>query len=247
MYIDTHCHLDSRECNDLENVIKNVGNNILIVSGYDDKSNQEVIDLVEKYPNLYGTIGIHPNEINSSNIKFIEKNIKHPKIVGIGEIGLDYHYDINYKKKQKEIFIKQIDIARKNNKPVVIHSRDAALDTLEIIKNNSDVKFIMHCYSYSLEIANELLKYNVKFGIGGVVTFKNSKNIKNVVENIDIKNILLETDSPWLTPEPYRGNKNEPKNVTLIAKKIAELKNLSYESVLEITKDNAICSFDLKL
>ena len=213
MYVDTHCHLDSRECNDIERVIKNVENNIIIVSGYDDDSNKEVIDLIEKYPNVYGTIGIHPSEVKKSNLSIIEKYVNHPKVVGIGEIGLDYHYGKEDKELQIDYFKKQIEIARKNNKTVVIHSRDAALDTLEIIAENLDVNYVMHCYSYSLEMAKQLLKYHVKFGIGGVLTFKNSKELKKVVESIPLEYLLLETDSPWLSPEPFRGQKNEPKNV----------------------------------
>lgn len=247
MYVDTHCHLDSRECNDIELVIKNVENNIIIVSGYDDDSNKEVIDLIEKYPNVYGTIGIHPSEVKTSNLSIIEKYVNHPKVVGIGEIGLDYHYGKEDKELQIDYFKKQIEIARKNNKTVVIHSRDAALDTLEIIAENPDVNYVMHCYSYSLEIAECLLKYNVKFGIGGVLTFKNSKELKRVVENIPLEYLLLETDSPWLSPEPFRGKKNEPKNVILVAQKIAEIKNISLEIVLKTTTQNAMCQFDLNI
>ena len=247
MYIDTHCHLDSKECENLEEVIKNIEDNIIIVSGYDDDSNKEVIELIEKYDNVYATIGIHPSEIDHSNINIIEKYITHPKVVGVGEIGLDYHYGKESKEKQYEIFIEQLKIARKYNKTVVINSRDAALDTLNIIKENSDINYVMHCYSYSLEIAKELLKYNVRFGIGGVLTFKNSKELKKVVEQLPMDKILLETDSPWLTPEPYRGRKNEPKNVTLVAKKIAEIKNISYEDILKITTSNAISQFDLNM
>lgn len=245
MYIDTHCHLEKKEYN-VEEIIKNVENNIIIVSGYNDESNIEVIELIDKYPNVYGTIGIHPSDVKTSNINIIEKYVNHSKIVGIGEIGLDYHYGKEDIELQKEMFVKQIDIARKYNKPVVIHSRDASFDTLEIIKQNSDVNYTMHCYSYSLETANILLKYNVMFGIGGVVTFKNSKELKKVVESIPINNILLETDSPYLTPEPYRGKKNEPKNVLLVAEKIAELKNISKEEVLEITTENAIERYNIK-
>lgn len=245
MYIDTHCHLEKKEYN-VEEIIKNVENNIIIVSGYNDESNIEVIELIDKYPNVYGTIGIHPSDVKTSNINIIEKYVNHSKIVGIGEIGLDYHYGKEDIELQKEMFVKQIDIARKYNKPVVIHSRDASFDTLEIIKQNSDVNYTMHCYSYSLETANILLKYNVMFGIGGVVTFKNSKELKKVVESIPVNNILLETDSPYLTPEPYRGKKNEPKNVLLVAEKIAELKNISKEEVLEITTKNAIKRYNIK-
>ena len=247
MYVDTHCHLDSRECNDIEQVIKNVENNIIIVSGYDDDSNKEVIDLIEKYPNVYGTIGIHPSEVKTSNLSIIEKYVNHPKVVGIGEIGLDYHYGKDDKELQIDYFKKQIEIARKNNKTVVIHSRDAALDTLEIIAENPDVNYVMHCYSYSLEMAKQLLKYHVKFGIGGVLTFKNSKELKKVVESIPLEYLLLETDSPWLSPEPFRGQKNEPKNVILVAQKIAEIKNISLEIVLKITTQNAMCQFNLNI
>lgn len=247
MYVDTHCHLDSRECNDIERVIKNVENNIIIVSGYDDDSNKEVIDLIEKYPNVYGTIGIHPSEVKTSNLSIIEKYVNHPKVVGIGEIGLDYHYGKEDKELQIDYFKKQIEIARKNNKTVVIHSRDAALDTLEIIAENLDVNYVMHCYSYSLEMAKQLLKYHVKFGIGGVLTFKNSKELKKVVESIPLEYLLLETDSPWLSPEPFRGQKNEPKNVILVAQKIAEIKNISLEIVLKITTQNAMCQFNLNI
>lgn len=247
MYVDTHCHLDSRECNDIERVIKNVENNIIIVSGYDDDSNKEVIDLIEKYPNVYGTIGIHPSEVKKSNLSIIEKYVNHPKVVGIGEIGLDYHYGKEDKELQIDYFKKQIEIARKNNKTVVIHSRDAALDTLEIIAENPDVNYVMHCYSYSLEMAKQLLKYHVKFGIGGVLTFKNSKELKKVVESIPLEYLLLETDSPWLSPEPFRGQKNEPKNVILVAQKIAEIKNISLEIVLKITTQNAMCQFNLNI
>lgn len=247
MYVDTHCHLDSRECNDIERVIKNVENNIIIVSGYDDDSNKEVIDLIEKYPNVYGTIGIHPSEVKTSNLSIIEKYVNHPKVVGIGEIGLDYHYGKEDKELQIDYLKKQIEIARKNNKTVVIHSRDAALDTLEIIAENPDVNYVMHCYSYSLEMAKQLLKYHVKFGIGGVLTFKNSKELKKVVESIPLEYLLLETDSPWLSPEPFRGQKNEPKNVILVAQKIAEIKNISLEIVLKITTQNAMCQFNLNI
>lgn len=247
MYIDTHCHLDSKECQNIEEVVKNIENNIIIVSGYNDESNEEVINIIEKYPNVYGTIGIHPSDVKKCNLSIIEKYVNHPKIVGIGEIGLDYHYGKEDKDLQKEIFLKQIEIARKNNKPVVIHSRDAALDTLDIIKENKDVNYVMHCYSYSLEIAKCLLKYNVKFGIGGVLTFKNSKELKRVVENIPLEYILLETDSPWLSPEPYRGKINEPKNVVLIAEKIAEIKEITKEEVLNKTTENAIKQFNLNI
>ena len=247
--IDTHAHLTINDYDNIEEVIKNMGNNIIIVSGTNINDNKEVIELVSKYKNVYGTIGIHPAEIDSNYIgtlKFIEENSNNPKIVGIGEIGLDYHYECD-KNRQKEIFIKQIELANKYNKTMVIHSRDAINDTYDILKKykNENVKIDIHCYSSSLEMAKNFIKLNGMLGIGGVLTFKNSKVLKEVVENIDLKYLLLETDSPYLSPEPFRGTKNEPYNIIHVAKKIAEIKNISLEEVLKVTTNNAISQFDL--
>jgi len=250
MYIDTHCHLSKEYFDNIEEIIKNLENNIAIISGADELSNHEVVELVNKYPNIYGTIGIHPNEIdNLSNeaLSFIEKNLNNLKIVGIGEIGLDYHYGKDDVNSQKEIFIKQLELAKKYNKPVVIHSRDAAFDTFNIVKDYKNLKITYHCYSYSLEMAKELIKMNIKLGIGGVLTFKNSKILKEIVENIDLENLLLETDSPYLAPEPFRGKKNTPLNIPYIAGKIAEIKNIPLEMVLKTTTSTAIDQFDLKI
>ena len=250
MFIDTHCHIFKEYYDNITEVINEMKDNIMIVSGYNSSSNKEVIELVNKYPNVYGTIGLHPEEVNNiseNSFDFIIENINNPKIVGIGEIGLDYHYVSDNKELQKDIFIKQMNIARKYNKTVVIHSRDAILDTVNIIKEYQDLKIVMHCYSSSLEVARDLIKMNVKLGIGGVVTFKNGVKLKEVVQNITIENLLLETDSPYMSPEPLRGNQNKPYNCYLIAKKIAELKGISLESVLKITTSNAISQFDLKL
>ena len=248
MIIDTHCHLE----NDLKSVekINKMGKNIIIVSGYNRKSNETVIELCNKYSNVYGTIGIHPEELydfNKENIDFIEQNINNNKIVGIGEIGLDYHYSKEEIDKQKDLFILQLDLAKKYNKPVVIHSRDSISDTYEILKNYKDLKKVLHCYSGSLEMAKEFIKINTLFGVGGVITFKNSKQLKEVVENIDISNIVLETDSPYLTPEPYRGLENEPYNVNFVAEKVSEIKGVSVEKVKEITSKTASNLFDLNI
>mgnify|MGYP003307933840 CR=1 FL=1 len=185
------------------------------------------------------------NNYTLESLKFIEENINNPKIVGIGEIGLDYYWVKDNKDKQIDLFIKQIELANKYNKTIVIHSRDAINDTYNILKEHLKTKAVMHCYSSSLEMAKKFIDLGIKLGIGGVLTFKNSKTLKEVVENIDIKNILLETDSPYLTPEPYRGKKNEPYNVLYVAKKIAEIKNIELEEVLEITSKTAKEQFDL--
>lgn len=250
MFIDTHCHIFKEYYDNITEVINEMKDNIMIVSGYNSSSNKEVIELVNKYPNVYGAIGLHPEEVNNisqNDFDFIIENINNPKIVGIGEIGLDYHYVSDNKELQKDIFVKQMDIAKKYNKTVVIHSRDAILDTVNIIKEYQDLKIVMHCYSSSLEVARDLIKMNVKLGIGGVVTFKNGVKLKEVVQNVPIENLLLETDSPYMSPEPLRGKQNKPYNCYLIAKKIAELKGISLESVLKITTSNAISQFDLKL
>lgn len=250
MYIDTHCHISKEDYNDIEEVIEKLNGKVAIISGASETSNKEVIEIVNKYDNIYGTIGIHPGEISDlSNdaFTFIEDNLSNEKIVGIGEIGLDYHYGKEDIDIQKEVFKKQLDIARKYNMPVVIHSRDAAQDTFEIIKEYKDLKISYHCYSYSLEMAKELEKINVKFGIGGVVTFKNSKVLKEVVKEIDLKNLMLETDSPYLAPEPLRGTKNIPSNVTYVALKIAEIKGIPVEKVFQETSNTAVNQFDLKV
>lgn len=248
MIIDTHCHLSIDE--NLEKKINKMKNDIIIVSGYNYESNKLAIDLSNKYNNIYATIGIHPEELNSftkESITFIEKNIKNKKVVGIGEIGLDYHYTKDTKETQKKLFIKQLDIAKENNKSVVIHSRDAHKDTFDILKNYKDIKKVLHCYSGSLELALEYIKINTLLGIGGIVTFKNASNILEIVKNINIEYILLETDSPYLTPEPFRGTENEPYNVYLVAKKISEIKNISVEKVIDQTTKNAKSIFDLEI
>lgn len=252
MIIDTHCHLEKNDYPNLEEIIHHMDGNIMIASADNLKSSYEVDELTKKYDNIYGTIGFHPTELedfNENTLKELEKILQNKKIVGIGEIGLDYHYGKEESELQKDAFIKQIELAIKYNLPIVIHSRDAAEDTLEILKKYPNIKMDMHCYGYSLEVAKQLLKINphMKFGIGGVLTFKNSKKLKEVVEYLDMSNILLETDSPFLAPEPLRGTKNEPANTKYVAEYIANMKNISLEEVKKITTNNAISQFDLKI
>lgn len=248
MMIDTHCHLEKKDYANIEEIIKKMENNIMVVSGHDDEANKEVLELVEKYPNIYGTIGIHPEDIDKitdQSFKLIEDNINNPKIVGIGEIGLDYYCNKENKQQQQDIFIKQIELANIYHKPIVIHSRDAVSETYNILKKYLKTKAVIHCYSSSLEMAYKFINLDIKLGIGGVLTFKNSIVLKEVVKNIDLKYLLLETDSPYLTPEPYRGKKNEPYNIIYVAEKIADIKGLSVEEVLEATTNNAFEQFDL--
>ena len=251
MIIDTHCHLDIKDYDNLEEVIKNMEGNYMIASGYNLESNKHVIELINKYDNIFGTIGLHPSDVTEdyeSDLLFIESNINNPKIVGVGEIGLDYYWEKDNKELQKEVFIKQIELARKYNKTIVIHSREAILDTYNILDEYlGNNKAVLHCYSSNIEMAKRFKKFNIKFGIGGVLTFKNSSKLKEVVKELDLSDLLLETDSPYLTPEPYRGKKNEPSYTKYVAEAISKIKEVEYEKVLEITTKNAISQFDLNI
>ena len=248
MLIDTHCHLFSEYYEDIEDVIKRAYDNgvgMVVVNGCDDKSNREVLELVKKYDIVYGALGIQPEEIDNieeDSFQFIEEHIHNDKIVAIGEIGLDYHYECD-KDRQREIFRRQLDIAYKYNKPVIVHSRDCIQETYDILKE-SNVKGILHCYSGSVEMAKEFNKIGFLLGIGGICTFKNAKNIVEVIKNVGLEYIVLETDAPYLTPEPYRGRRNEPSNVVVIAKKICELKGLNFKEVSEATTKNVLRLFD---
>ena len=251
MLIDTHCHLSKKDYDNLDEVIMQMQDNIIITSGTNLKTNKEVLEICHTYSNVYGTIGIHPEEINNikeDDFKFIEEHINDTKIVGIGEIGLDYYWTKDNKDEQKEFFIRQLKLAQKYNKPVVIHSRDAIQDTYDILKGlNLTIPIDIHCYSSSLEMAREFIKLGAYFGIGGVLTFKNSHQLKDIVSKLDLKYLLLETDSPFLAPEPVRGTKNVPFNTYYIAQKIAEIKGISVDEVLKITSSNASQVFDLNV
>ena len=248
MLIDTHCHLSKNDYNNLDEIIKKMNNNNIyaIVNGCDEKSNEESINISKKYKNIFSAIGYHPTEVNNIHdleLNLIIKNINN--IVAIGEIGLDYYWEKDNKIKQKELLEKQLKIAEKYELPVIIHSRDATMDMYNILKNYK-LKGVIHAFSGSYETAVSFIKLGYKLGIGGVITFKNS-NLKDVVKKISLENIVLETDSPYLTPVPHRGEKNSPLNLTYIAKYISEIKDVSYEDVCNITTSNAITLFDIDI
>lgn len=250
MMIDTHCHILKEDYEDQEEVIKKMKDNIIIVSGASPHDTDEIIKLIEKYPNVYGTIGIHPefaSTYKKEDLDKIENYLNHKKIVGIGEIGLDYHYGKENVEFQKELFIKQIKLANKYNKTIVIHSRDAKEDTYNILMKYKarNTKCNMHCYSYDLSLAKKLTKNDITLGIGGILTFKNENNLKKIVKDIDIKYLLLETDSPYLTPEPNRGKRNEPINIKYVAQTISDIKSVPYEEVLKKTTENAKRQFEI--
>lgn len=244
--IDSHAHIFKEYFNidDLIKILKR--NNVLGVvncaTSFSDS--KEVIESSKKYKNfLYAAIGIHPENIDESNIEDIEKLINNNKIVAIGEIGLDYYWKKDNKEKQKEYFIKQIELAVKYNLPVIIHTRESIQDCYDILKKYK-VRGVIHCFSGSYEMAVNFLKLGFKLGIGGVLTFKNS-NLYKVIEKIDLKDILLETDSPYLSPEPNRGKQNNPSNLYFVAKKIAEIKETTIENVINQTTKNARELFDI--
>ena len=234
--IDTHCHIDCID--NIEDIINNF-DGIIITSGYDDKSNLKVIELADRYDKVYGTLGIHPEEAsNEYNMDIIINNLDNPKIIGIGEIGLDYHYTKDNIDEQIDLFKKQLDIAQKYNLPVVVHSRDAIEDTYNIL-NGYNLKGSIHCFSSSLEMARKFINIGYKIGVGGVITFKNGKKLRDVVSGINIKDILTETDSPYLSPEPNRGKVNNPSNVYYVIKEISNIKGISIDEVKTITMKNA--------
>ncbi len=250
MMIDTHCHLSKKDYDNIDDVIKNMKNNIMIVSSASPDDLMEIIELCEKYDNIYGTIGIHPEYASTytiNDIKLLEKYLKHPKIVGIGEIGLDYYYTKDNIKQQKRLFSLQLDLACKYNIPIVVHTRNSLDDAYNILKQYKNIKGIMHCFSGNINYAYKIIDLNMYLGIGGILTFKNEKTLKEVVKEIDIKHFVLETDSPYLTPEPLRGHKNEPVNIKYVAKKIADIKKENITKIFEITTNNASSLFDLKL
>ena len=249
MYIDTHCHLSYEDYDDIDKVIKDnleAGVNKIIISGCTKDSINESLELSSKYDGVYVTIGFHPSEApitTDEDLSFLEKSLDNNKVVGIGEIGLDYHYGKEDIELQKDLFIKQLNLAVKYKLPVVIHSRDATLDTINILKEYN-LKGDIHCFSGSLETAKEYISMGYYLGIGGVVTFKNS-NLPNVIKEIGLSNILLETDSPYLAPDPYRGSKNSSKYIPIIASKLSEILNLEVSDVAKITTSNACDLFDL--
>lgn len=245
--IDTHAHILSEFYDDIDELIEELKSKdiIKVINCADSiETSKEVLNIYNKYEGyLLPAVGVHPENIDNSNLKTIENIIKEHKVFAIGEIGLDYHYNDENKDEQKEYFIKQLDLALKYDLPVIIHIREAMQECFDILKTRKN-KGIIHCFSGSVEMAREYIKLGYKLGIGGVLTFKNSK-LYEVIEKIDLKDIVLETDSPFLSPEPFRGKKNKPCNVLYVAKRIAEIKNISLEEVINTTTATAKQIFDI--
>ena len=230
----------------IEEILENARNNgvdkIIVPAAY-PADIDVVMDLVQKYDNVYGLLGVHPSEVKDWKDGLVEKireYSKNPKILGIGEIGLDYYWDKSFNDLQKEVFIKQIKLANELNLPISIHDREAHKDTFEILKEyNKSSKIVMHCFSGSVEFMKECVKEGWYIALGGVVTFKNAIKAKEVAKEVPLDRLLLETDAPYLTPVPFRGTTNQPAYVKYVAEEIAKLRGISFEEVDEATTRNA--------
>lgn len=247
MIIDTHAHYDDKQFDiDRDEILKSleaedVG--IVVNASASYRSCQRVVEMAQKYPFMYAMVGVHPDHVGELNEEaFVEmkKLFKEPKVVAVGEIGLDYYWDNEPREKQKEWFIRQLEVAKELNLPINVHSREAAEDTFNIMKEHAKgLKGIIHCFSGSKEMAVEYVKLGFAIGIGGVVTFKNGKKLKEVVEAIPLTSLVMETDCPYLAPVPFRGKRNNSAYIKYVAEEIAQLKGVTYDEVLAQTEKNA--------
>lgn len=247
MIFDTHAHYDSEQFNeDREELLcsmeeQGVGTIVNVCASY--ASCERVTNMVQKYPFMYAAVGIHPDHVGSLNEETFAKMkelFSRDKVIAVGEIGLDYYWDNESHDLQKKWFIRQLELARELDLPVLIHSRDAAADTMEIMKAHAEgLNGVIHCYSYSKEMAQEYVKMGFYIGVGGVVTFKNGRKLKETVAEIPLESIVLETDCPYLAPEPYRGKRNHSAYIRYVAETIAEIKGVTYEEVVAQTEENA--------
>lgn len=253
MFIDTHVHLNNPKLyKELDHYIakaKAENVNVMIVIGYDHETNQKAIEIAEKYPFIYASIGYHPTiakDILEKDFTLLEKLLKHPKVVAIGECGLDFYWDKHHVNEQISVFNKQIELSKQYQLPIVIHMRDATEKTYLTLKDNTPDKGIMHCYSGSKEMAIKFIDLGLHISLGGPVTFLNAKTPKEVAEVVPLDNLLIETDAPYLAPHPYRGKQNDSSYLPLIAQAIADIKGIPIETVALKTTENAVKLFNLK-
>ena len=252
MYIDTHAHITKKYYEDICQVIKEAKHNnvgIIINIGTNDDEFDDVIDIAKANDEIYGVIGYYPDCIEKiNNLLYLEQNLNNPKVVAIGEIGLEYH-NLSNKEEQRKLFSQQVELAIAYNLPIVVHSRDAINETYEILKTYKCDKLrgIIHCYSGSYEMAEKFIKLGFYLGIGGPYTFKNNVKGLEVIEKIPLEFLVLETDSPYLTPHPFRGTKNTPAYIPYIAEKIAIVKDIPVEKVMEVTTINALKVYNINI
>lgn len=257
MIFETHAHYDDEKyCEDREEVLEAVHRSgvwPIVNVGASVDSTRTTLELAKTHDYIYAAVGVHPSEIaclNEEAFSWLKEQTCYEKTVAIGEIGLDYYWDKEeeVQKAQRYWFARQLQLAKEVSLPVIIHSRDAAADTLAVMKENNakDIPGVIHCYSYSRELAEEFIHMGYYIGVGGVVTFKNAKKLVETVEAIPLSHILLETDCPYMSPEPHRGKRNDSRNIPYVVAKIAEIKGISPEEVERITEENAYRLFTRK-
>lgn len=255
MLFDTHMHLNARQFKDDQaEVIKratDAGVDYMIVVGFDEETIPLAMELAEAYDHIYAAVGWHPVDAidcEAKHLDWLEELTKHPKVVALGEMGLDYHWDKSPKEVQEKVFRKQIQLAKKLQMPIIIHNREATQDVIRILQeeNAAEVGGIMHCYSGNLEEVQTCLDMNFYISLAGPVTFKNAKDVKEIAKIIPLNRLLIETDAPYLAPHPYRGKRNEPSYVKLVAEEIARLREKDVETISEITTRNAFDIFGIK-
>ena len=244
--IDTHAHLDFEKLQEnIDEILENakaVGVEKIIIPGVTLEDTPKIIDLIEKYDNLFGAVAVHPSEAKGWQEEYypiLKEYAQHDRIVAIGETGLDYYHDDSFKETQQHVFRRHLELAEELNIPVIIHDREAHADVLSILKEFPEVKGVMHCFSGSVEFAMDCVKIGYYIALGGPVTFKNAVKPKEVAKQVPIEKLVLETDSPFLTPHPFRGKDNDPSKIILVAETIAEIKNLTVEEVANNTSQNA--------
>lgn len=252
---DTHVHLNARQyVEDREEVIQrafDAGVQYMVVVGFNRETIPLALEIADQYETIYASIGWHPVDAidcTEEDLLWIEEMASHPKVVAIGEMGLDYHWDKSPKNIQKRVFIKQIELAKRLQMPIIIHNREATEDVLDILQAESakEVGGIMHCYSDSPTYIQQCLAMNFYISLGGPVTFKNAKMPKEVAKQVPLDKLLIETDAPYLAPHPNRGKRNEPAYVTLVAEEIARLRNMTYEQLANHTTHNALNVYNIR-
>lgn len=253
MIFDSHAHYDSNQFDEdrdeLLMSMKEHGVGTVITVGATLASCDSVVQLAEKYPHVYAAVGIHPDEVgdlNEETFAHVQSQCQKDKVLAVGEIGLDYYWDKESHETQKRWFVRQLDLARELDLPVMIHSRESAADTMEIMRKHAKgLRGVIHCFSYSPEQAKEYVKMGFYIGVGGVVTFKNGRKLKEVVEQIPLERILLETDAPYLAPVPHRGKRNSSLYLPYVAEEIAAIKGITPQEVIRVTENNAKSLFGI--
>ena len=256
MIFDTHVHYDSEEFDEdreaLLSGLQGQGLGAVVNIGASIQTTKSTLELTRRYAFVYGAAGVHPNEtgeLNDHLLDWLKDMARQPKVVAVGEIGLDYYWDEPDREIQKHWFVRQLRLAREVGLPVVIHSRDAAKDTLDIMKEQraGDMGGVIHCFSYGVELAREYLSMGFYIGVGGVLTFKNAKKLKEVVEYMPMERLVLETDCPYLAPVPFRGKRNSSLNLPYVVQAVSQIKRIPEEEVIRITNENAKKLYGLPL